>query len=190
MKTMQPLERASPGIHGCWQKPWLVCNRLSLWAGHTQLHWWCAEFPADRWWGQRADALCSWCQAARLPLCASQYWLPALSWGHPRLIFVNVQHLAYTAKTPRTEEVEVRDTHRDPSELSTLRLSGLNVFSLFQGEEQSADCSPLSPWFWHRFRLLTTQMSCPLLRGPSSPCFLWPSRCVGCFCCYQRYYCE
>lgn len=130
MKTMQPLERASPGTHGCWQKPWLVCNRLWVWAGHTQLHWWCAEFPADRRWGQRADALCSWCQAARLPLCASQHWLPALSWGHPCLIFVNVQHLVYTAKTPRTEEVEVRDTHRDPSELSTSRLSGLNVCPL------------------------------------------------------------
>lgn len=191
IKTMQPLERASSGTQWCWQKPWLVCNRFWLWAGHTQLYWWRAEFPADRWWGQRGDTLCTWCQAARLPFFASQYWLPALSLGHPHLIFVNVQHLVSTTKTLRTEEAEVRDTHRDQSELPTSRLSGPDVCPLpLPGSRTISRLLTSFSLVLAPLQTLDNTMSCPLLRGPSLPCFLWSSRCIGCFCCYERYYCE
>lgn len=191
IKTMQPLERASSGTHWCWQKPWLVCNRFWLWAGHTQLYWWRAEFPADRWWGHRAHTLCTWCQAARLPFFASQYWPPALSLGHTHLIFVNVQHLVYTTKTLRTEEAEVRDTHQDQSELSTSRLSGPDVCPLpLPGSKTFSRLLTSFSLVLALLQTLDNTVSCPLLRGPSSPCFLWSSRCVGCFRCYQHDYWE
>ena len=191
IKTMQPLERASSGTHWCWQKPWLVCNRFWLWAGHTQLYWWRAEFPADRWWGHRAHTLCTWCQAARLPFFASQYWPPALSLGHTHLIFVNVQHLVYTTKTLRTEEAEVRDTHQDQSELSTSRLSGPDVCPLpLPGSRTFSRLLTSFSLVLALLQTLDNTVSCPLLRGPSSPCFLWSSRCVGCFSCYQHDYWE
>ena len=191
IKTMQPLERASSGTHWCWQKPWLVCNRFWLWAGHTQLYWWRAEFPADRWWGHRAHTLCTWCQAARLPFFASQYWPPALSLGHTHLIFVNVQHLVYTTKTLRTEEAEVRDTHQDQSELSTSRLSGPDVCPLpLPGSRTFSRLLTSFSLVLALLQTLDNTVSCPLLRGPSSPCFLWSSRCVGCFRCYQHDYWE